>query len=82
MVKSRIDIARRFESDARAIVPVNDAIGGTVIYVRGRLAYYVLNGECFPALPEPDAGLSPALSRGPSPITRTPQEAAPDGSTS
>ena len=41
--------------DARAIVPVEDAIGGVVIYAGGRPAYYVLHGEWFEALPEPRA---------------------------
>ena len=36
--------------DARAIVPVQDEIGGVVIYMAGRPAYYVLNGEWFEAL--------------------------------
>ena len=39
--------------DARAVVPVEDAIGGVVIYAGGRPAYYVLQGEWFEALPEP-----------------------------
>lgn len=43
----------RLEADARAIVPVHDEIGGTVIYVHGRPAYYVLHGEWFPAVSQP-----------------------------
>jgi len=39
--------------DARAIVPVRDAIGGVVIYAGGQPAYYVLHGEWFEALPAP-----------------------------
>ena len=39
--------------DARAIVPIEDEIGGVVIYAGGRPAYYVLHGEWFEALPEP-----------------------------
>ena len=38
--------------DARSVVPVSDEIGGVVIYVGGRPAYYVLNGEWFAAVPE------------------------------
>ena len=41
--------------DARAVVPVEDEIGGVVIYAGGRPAYYVLQGEWFEALPEPRA---------------------------
>jgi len=41
---------KRFEGDARAIVPVRDDIGGTVIYLNGRPAYYVLHGEWFEAV--------------------------------
>ena len=47
------EIARRFETDARAIVPVQDEIGGTAIYFNGRLAYYVLNGEWIQAVAAP-----------------------------
>ena len=36
---------RAFEADARQLVPVDDEIGGTVIYLGGRPAYYVLNDE-------------------------------------
>ena len=51
--KSRSDaVVKRFEADARALVPVSDDIGGTVIYVNGRLAYYVLNGEWFSSAAE------------------------------
>ena len=39
--------------DARSLVPVSEEIGGVVIYVGGRPAYYVLNGEWFAAVPEP-----------------------------
>ena len=38
--------------DARTLVPVTDDAGGVVVYVGGRAAYYVLNGEWFAALPE------------------------------
>ena len=41
---------RIFEADARQLVPVDDEIGGTTIYLGGRLAYYVLNGEWFEAV--------------------------------
>ena len=41
--------------DARAIVPIEDEIGGIVIYAGGRPAYYVLHDEWFEALPEPRA---------------------------
>ena len=37
--------------------PVTDEIGGTVIYLNGRPAYYVLNGEWFQAV-ESGEGLS------------------------
>jgi hypothetical protein len=40
--------------DARRLVPVRDEAGGVVVYVGGRAAYYVLNGEWFAALPEPE----------------------------
>lgn len=39
--------------DARMLVPVNDDAGGVVVYIGGRAAYYVMNGEWFAALPEP-----------------------------
>ncbi len=39
--------------DARTLVPVRDEAGGVVIYVGGRAAYYVLNGEWFAALAGP-----------------------------
>lgn len=45
--------------DARRLVPVRDEAGGVVIYVGGRAAYYVMNGEWFSALPEPDGGMPP-----------------------
>ena len=45
------EVTRRFEADARVIVPVEDEIGGTAIYFNGRLAYYVLNGEWIQAVP-------------------------------
>ena len=41
---------RVFEADARQLVPVDDEIGGTTLYLGGRLAYYVLNGEWFEAV--------------------------------
>ena len=41
--------------DARALVPVSDEIGGVVIYLSGRPSYYVLNGEWFAAVPEPQS---------------------------
>ena len=41
--------------DARSIVPVGDEIGGIVVYVGGRPAYYVLNGEWFSAVCAPQA---------------------------
>lgn len=46
-------VTRRFEADARQLVPVSDEIGGTVIYLNGRPAYYVLNGEWFQAVRSP-----------------------------
>ena len=48
-------VTKRFESDARALVPVSDEIGGIVLYVSGKLAYYVLNGEWFEAVTGPPA---------------------------
>ena len=39
--------------DARSLVPVSDKIGGIVVYLDGKAAYYVLNGEWFEAVPEP-----------------------------
>ena len=53
------DVARRFETDARAIVPVQDEIGGTAIYFNGRLAYYVLNGEWIQAVSGPGGRIAP-----------------------
>ena len=50
-------VKKRFEADARQLVPVTDEIGGTVIYLNGRPAYYVLYGEWFQAV-ESGAGLS------------------------
>ena len=41
---------RTFEADARQLVPVDDEIGGTALYLGGRVAYYVLNGEWFEAV--------------------------------
>ncbi len=38
--------------DARSLVPVGDEIGGIVVYIDGKAAYYVLNGERFEAVPE------------------------------
>ena len=52
-------VTRRFEADARQLVPVSDEIGGTVIYLNGRPAYYVLNGEWFQVVRGP-TGSSPA----------------------
>jgi hypothetical protein len=52
-------VTRRFEADARQLVPVSDEIGGTVIHLNGRPAYYVLNGEWFQAVRGP-TGSSPA----------------------
>ena len=49
-------IIKRFEADARSLVPVSDEIGGTVIYLNGRPAYYVLNGEWFQAVQGPAEG--------------------------
>lgn len=46
-------VTKRFEADARQLVPVSDTIGGTVIYLNGRPAYYVLNGEWFQAVQSP-----------------------------
>ena len=46
--------------DARVIVPVEDEIGGVVIYAAGRPAYYVLQGEWFEALPEPRSAVRAA----------------------
>lgn len=43
-------IGRTFEADARQLVPVDDEIGGTALYLGGRVAYYVLNGEWFEAV--------------------------------
>lgn len=55
--------------DARAIVPVEDAMGGVVIYAGGRPAYYVLRGEWFEALPEPrTAARAAGAGRGPADV--------------
>ena len=51
---NRNGIGRRFETDARSIVPLQDEIGGTAIYFNGRLAYYVLHGEWIQAVSGPD----------------------------
>ena len=60
---------KHFEADARAIVPVSDEIGGLVIYVAGRPAYYVLNGEWLEAVPTPavpaSGSVTPQASRTP-----------------
>ena len=48
--------------DARTLVPVSDEIGGVVIYLGGRPAYYVLNGEWFAAVPEPEYAGASGLS--------------------
>ncbi|SVC77453.1 uncharacterized protein METZ01_LOCUS330307 [marine metagenome] len=39
--------------DARTLVPVSDEAGGVIVYIGGEAAYYVLNGEWFRAIPEP-----------------------------
>jgi hypothetical protein len=41
--------------DARTLVPVSDEAGGVVVYIGGEAAYYVLNGEWFRAIPEPQS---------------------------
>ena len=46
-------LVKRFEADARTLVPISDEIGGTVLYLKGRPAYYVLNGEWFQAVQSP-----------------------------
>ena len=51
--KTTDGVTKRFEADARRLVPVNDEIGGTVIYLNGRPAYYVLNGEWLQAVQSP-----------------------------
>ena len=56
-------VTRRFESDARALVPVSDEIGGIVLYLNGRPAYYVLNGEWFEAVASPEEGPRSETSR-------------------
>ena len=50
------DIPQRLETDARAIVPIQDEIGGTAIYFNDQLAYYVLNGEWIQAVAGPNDG--------------------------
>ena len=50
LTSSGRSVAKRFESDARSLVPVSDEIGGIVLYLNGRPAYYVLNGEWFEAV--------------------------------
>ena len=52
-LKMRDGVTKRFEADARQLVPVNDEIGGTVIYLNGRPEYYVLNGEWLQAVQSP-----------------------------
>ena len=42
--------------DARSLVPVEDDVGGIVLYLNGEPAYYVLDGEWFPAVPSPRPG--------------------------
>ena len=51
--KTTDGVTRRFEADARQLVPVSDEIGGTVIYLNGRPPYYVLHGEWFQAVQSP-----------------------------
>ena len=41
--------------DARTLVPVSDEAGGVIVYIGGEAAYYVLNGEWFRAIPEPQS---------------------------
>ena len=53
-------VAKRFESDARALVPVTDEIGGIVLYLSGKPAYYVLNGEWFEAVAGPPDRRAPS----------------------
>lgn len=48
-----VNAPKRFEADARAVVAVDDEIGGTVIYTNGRPSYYVLDGEWFQAVHMP-----------------------------
>ena len=57
-------IGRRLETDARAIVPIQDEVGGTAIYFSGRLAYYVLNGEWIQAVSGPDDSETGEIGRG------------------
>ena len=39
--------------DARSLVPISDEAGGVIVYIGGEAVYYVLNGEWFRAIPEP-----------------------------
>lgn len=62
---------KHVELDARAVVPVVDEVGGVVMYIAGRPAYYVLNGEWFEAVPattsaavKPNRKLSPLVPAG------------------
>jgi hypothetical protein len=59
-----MNVIKRFEADARAVVAVEDDIGGTVIYTNGRPSYYVLDGEWFQAvqIPAPDVKSGPPVS--------------------
>ena len=57
-------LAPGLETDARAIVPIRDGIGGTAVYFNGRLAYYVLNGEWMRALPDLTDSVLPAPPAG------------------
>lgn len=52
-LKTGDGVTKRFEADARQLVPVKDEIGGTVIYLNGRPEYYVLNGEWLQAVQSP-----------------------------
>ena len=56
--------------DARKLVPVSDEAGGMVVYVGGRAAFYVLNGEWFAALAEPVDRVPPTVvSPGPTAVS-------------
>lgn len=48
-----LSVRKLLEADARAVVAVDDDIGGTVIYLHGRPAYYVLDGEWLQAVAVP-----------------------------
>ena len=50
--------------DARTLVPVSDQIGGVVVYIGGRPAFYVLDGEWFAAVPEPAGVTVDSFSTG------------------